>query len=521
MKLGELLDHAPLGLQLRTGDRSTRTRALAGAHAIEMAPQAQFVPPGWAMLTLGMTLRNRPAAQRQLVATLDDSGVSALGFGTGVTFRHVPPALIAEAEQRNFPVFEVPYETPYRKIIGYVNGCLLSDDLRAMHRLTSLQQHLMDALRDHEPEARLLERLGAAVGATAVLFDGDGKLLAASGPVAADAVWQRLEGDRPSLAQALTDEHDLVSVPVSVEGQRTRWLAVVRRERSIPAALAASLIRCTEQLLGLTMISHQSAADHERSLRAELLRSALEAAPSSEMPGRLAHFGIRLDGSARMYVFDVAPAGSRALPAGSAEQLRNRVERVLDGARTAHLMAVGAGEVLCLTPEPHEHVRAWAADLAVEGGVVTVAGGRPVTSLELVAESLRDARLALRVSGRPGEVVMFEDASLVSWLIGVAPADALTAKVDALLDPLRGHPQLYESLRVYLHEGASVPAAAAALNLHPNSLRYRIGRIEEVLGRSVSDLSMLAELRLAFLAEDLEPSAAGRPGTGTGVRAQP
>src|SRR4051794_35257375 len=99
LKLGELLDQEPLRLRLLTSDGPARDRPLAGAHSIEMAPQAEFLPPGWVMLTLGMALRSRPAAQRKLVATLDGYGVCALGFGTGVSFEQVPPALLHEAEQ--------------------------------------------------------------------------------------------------------------------------------------------------------------------------------------------------------------------------------------------------------------------------------------------------------------------------------------------------------------------------------------------------------------------------------------
>jgi DNA-binding PucR family transcriptional regulator len=46
-----------------------------------------------------------------------------------------------------------------------------------------------------------------------------------------------------------------------------------------------------------------------------------------------------------------------------------------------------------------------------------------------------------------------------------------------------------------------VPRTAAALHLHANSLRYRLGRIEDQLGRSLRDPGTIANLYLAVLLE--------------------
>ena len=53
----------------------------------------------------------------------------------------------------------------------------------------------------------------------------------------------------------------------------------------------------------------------------------------------------------------------------------------------------------------------------------------------------------------------------------------------------------------YFDHDLDVPAAAAELHLHPNSLRYRLTRIEEVLGRSLKRPATIAELHIALLAD--------------------
>jgi DNA-binding PucR family transcriptional regulator len=47
-----------------------------------------------------------------------------------------------------------------------------------------------------------------------------------------------------------------------------------------------------------------------------------------------------------------------------------------------------------------------------------------------------------------------------------------------------------------------VVATAAALHLHPNSLRYRLSRVEKLLDRSLKQPSTIASLYVAMLASE-------------------
>jgi DNA-binding PucR family transcriptional regulator len=57
---------------------------------------------------------------------------------------------------------------------------------------------------------------------------------------------------------------------------------------------------------------------------------------------------------------------------------------------------------------------------------------------------------------------------------------------------------LFETFRVWQDTEASVSAAAERLCCHPNTVRYRLRRIEKRTGRSLSRPRDVAELCLAF-----------------------
>jgi DNA-binding PucR family transcriptional regulator len=67
--------------------------------------------------------------------------------------------------------------------------------------------------------------------------------------------------------------------------------------------------------------------------------------------------------------------------------------------------------------------------------------------------------------------------------------------VDPRIRDLRArHPMLAETLRVYLDSFGDIGAAARTLQVHPNTVRYRVRRIEKLLSTSLSD----PEVRLLF-----------------------
>jgi purine catabolism regulator len=59
---------------------------------------------------------------------------------------------------------------------------------------------------------------------------------------------------------------------------------------------------------------------------------------------------------------------------------------------------------------------------------------------------------------------------------------------------------LWEAVVAYFDNDLDVVRTAAALHLHPNSLRYRLARVEKLLGRSLKQPSTIAGVYIALLA---------------------
>jgi DNA-binding PucR family transcriptional regulator len=123
--------------------------------------------------------------------------------------------------------------------------------------------------------------------------------------------------------------------------------------------------------------------------------------------------------------------------------------------------------------------------------------------LNQASRALQLARLAMdRQEPGPG-VEQIRDSPL-SVMLASAPDAAIDAARSVLggLLELRKEDRdlLISTLLAWLNADGSANAAGAALFCHPNTVRYRLRRIEEATGRSLSAPMQLAELVTAVRA---------------------
>ncbi|WP_406144831.1 PucR family transcriptional regulator [Streptomyces sp. NBC_01012] len=145
------------------------------------------------------------------------------------------------------------------------------------------------------------------------------------------------------------------------------------------------------------------------------------------------------------------------------------------------------------------------AGLADEGRL-TLGVSAAVHSAEGLRGALEEARHARRVAAaRPGAVCAAGHHELASHvlLLPFVPDDVRRAFTARLLDPLRDYDrrhraELIETLEAFLDCDGSWTRCAARLHLHVNTLRYRVGRIEQLTGRDLSRLEDKLDFFLAL-----------------------
>jgi hypothetical protein len=119
-----------------------------------------------------------------------------------------------------------------------------------------------------------------------------------------------------------------------------------------------------------------------------------------------------------------------------------------------------------------------------------------------VPQAFHVAKVTLRSRAFGGSLVTAFDGSILGTAAVSAP-EVMIKSVGAVLDTFddlgdEERELLFETFRVWQESEASVRATADVLICHPNTVRYRLRRIEQRTGRSLSRPRDIAELCLAF-----------------------
>jgi sugar diacid utilization regulator len=125
-------------------------------------------------------------------------------------------------------------------------------------------------------------------------------------------------------------------------------------------------------------------------------------------------------------------------------------------------------------------------------------------SAERTQEMLREAELTLRVGSivEKAPVVCFDDLGLLQLLSAANDPPSLERFVQERLGPLiendatRGS-KFVRTLSVYLDVGGALDPAAEVLFIHRSTLKYRLGRIKDLLDVNINDPEARFHLQLA------------------------
>lgn len=118
------------------------------------------------------------------------------------------------------------------------------------------------------------------------------------------------------------------------------------------------------------------------------------------------------------------------------------------------------------------------------------AGAGPAVALDRLAESFRLATRSLRTLRAFGTTGTQDLARLGLRAAVVADTDVGQALRRRYLEPLvdsGSGPEIIATLRAYLAAGSHVQTAAKQLHIHPNTLRYRLSRFEELADAHLRD----------------------------------
>lgn len=540
--LASLVHHSALKLTVRAGEDRLDV-PVRWAHVSELADPVPYMEGGELLLITALTLdAEDPDAMRRYVKRLAGAGVVGLGFAVGVNYEETPKALVDAAVEEGLPLLEVPRRTPFLAISKAVSAAIAADQYRAVTAGFAAQRELTKQALSDGPQG-LLAALAGQVDGWAALYDASGAVVAAA-PEWAGRRAGRLTPDverlreRPAPASSVVGGEDRVELHSLGTGRRPRAALAVGTAAALGTAERYA-VHSAIALLTLTTERSRPLHAAEQRIGAAVLRMLLAGQPEHARTVAGDLYGDLLDAPFRLILAESASASAgRAHADGHARVAAAKPSKAqvavpdtngdpLGGlAEIVESAAARSGESVLVVPDGERLVV-----LAVDGGAAVAACGEYALALdaartvareqpaveedELVvglsapagpiaaAAAYKQAEQALSVARRRGRSLVEHEELAAGSVLPLLADDAVRAFADGLLRALYEHDatgrgDLVASLRAWLSRHGQWDAAAADLGVHRHTLRYRMRRVEEILGRSLDDPDVRMELWLAL-----------------------
>ncbi|MCW2765557.1 MAG: putative transcriptional regulator, PucR family [Nocardioides sp.] len=327
--------------------------------------------------------------------------------------------------------------------------------------------------------------------------------------------------DGPVLVDPVTTQPDEVALPRVAASVRAGdeqlgsiWVAV---HDSLSATQMQALQDATKVVARQLLRARHRQGDAREAVAA-LVRTAV--AGGAEAHESLHLLGLGSRSVAVLVLAGPARGDLEDDPAALAEQQRlaDAFAVHLTGAHPRSATAPAGGTMLGLFPVPDGDADEAAVRVATdflartpEGCSASIGVGSSARDADAVVRSRRLAERALEVllaGGHERRAARLPDVHVESLLLDLA--DAAEARGDVPTGPVarllvydaKNNTRLVDSLRAWLEAFGDVVTASAAVFVHPNTFRYRLGRISEVSGMDLrdSDERFAAMLQLRVLA---------------------
>ncbi|HEY5853878.1 MAG TPA: GAF domain-containing protein [Aldersonia sp.] len=400
----------------------------------------------------------------------------------------------------------------------------LTESLRAQRDVLARSEQIHERLLDVTLRAGgldgILAVLAELIARPVLVEDARGMLLAQAGDSAAfpDSGWRLAAA--PSGASAK---------PIAVqEGTQSFWVSVVRLAGEVVARiwysgedgaldpLGERAVEHAALVISLELFRLRTGVEVEHRLRGELLAELLTtgADVSDQILRRAERLGHDLT---RPHLAIVGSLGATDEDT-SASAYQRALTAVTNLARPylpRPLAAMYRGRIVVLWPSDAdresvaaEHVRS--AMNATPAAAATVAVSAPGQH-DTYARAYRTARGALDIAlraGRTNTVVTLGDLGISGLLLQLDDPAQLLSFADRTLSPLieydRAHrTELLETLRVHLARRLSGPDTAGALHIHPNTVKQRLRRIEQLTGSELADPATVVQFGAALTVRDV------------------
>lgn len=514
LTIREALEMTPLKCAKVLAGEENLDREIQSVNIVEVPDTVRWMRGGEIMFSSGFAFSGDAEKGVALLSSLCSHNIAALVLKPGVYMSRIPEAMIRYAARIGFPLLEVPGDMPFNTCMEAIYALLLDKQtvLFGSDAVSVLDAAGSGALPGELRNACqiLADRISTPVYYLAVT----GAIKDFFTPAGSDAV----DTMQPQLIVDWGKTHVLTQVCVDLEPRA--YLAVEKHE-GFPSQMDTAMMEYTALLVSTQLQKEQAFVEQKKRYRSALLDDLI--AGNLGEPGMLRRRCelLQFDMKAPYLAFAISTR-SDGSALGDSENLnttRNYICNVLEHAVLHHTCSVLLTQrdervigvfsfpdqmnacVLArqILQDMLQNLSRACCHVHVSAGVSAQYAGP-----EFFGDAVREAVEALEVNVRLSwdrQLVNLEDLGVYRILCELRGSRAMRefcqTTLGAILESDNGE-ELLRTLESYYDNECNLRATSEALFLHKNSVKYRLSRIEQLLGKSIADPEEQLNLRLCL-----------------------
>ena len=455
-----------------------------------------------------------------LLTSLHKEGVAAIAIATS-SLESIEKETLTLADQLHLPLILLPLTAPLEEIEREVITFIVSFRGENERKATEISHQLMQLSVQGAGLQGICDRLARTRNKWVIVQDADQELRCQALPS---------DNETQTLPSPLTDENLLrkglmrITVPIQIRHEAVGYLSLIGKDTDFDY-LERLILGLVTPILALEFARERDRNEVESRYSAEALMDVLQGnyQQTDEILTRARLLGYDLLVPQVVAIFEIGqlepeyPASS--FQAQWSKRIRNELQRIwptcwvsFEARRVLALLPVNEStgaiesefEKTISTYMDRVQARLQLGSMGNGNLPTFTAGiGRVAKDVQHVSQSYREAQQALEIGRRlfgEGKIHYFARLGIYRLLFLLYGHEELSDFYQETLGPLsesdsRSNNALIVTLECFFNCNGNLSETARTMHLHRNSLLYRLGRIEELLGRSLED----PELRLSLL----------------------
>ena len=506
------------------------TTVLAGAKGLDRLVQSvgvvagtevvEWVKSGAIVLSTGHPLSLRVDDLEELVDGLNDRRVACLAVRLGKYMTELPAAMLERADTLGLPVVQLTdryaFDDIMVQVLRAINATLVADIAFVEETRAALMRHYLESGSLLE----VIEEIEQALTATVLVFDqgGDPSTFAPHYD-AEPSVPPHILEEAARIGVVNTSGGNTVVLVLGSPSSPLGYLHCARDERPFSDGDVMALEQAAT-VVSLALMQRHAVRAVESRYHEEILGRLIDGQPfdQAEMADRFRSLGWRLDAPMKVTRIAVWSNDSRTTPE-CARWLRSvalptaqfELARSTHGTVTAMsgqaLIMIGTAEHQATIDRAGERIlRLFDRRVSVRlNATITVGRSGEVPELSQLHRAQVQAKVAAMAARQRTEVrtCAFEELGLLGLVMMASQSGNIDSLHDNALSRLEGLPPReretsISTLRALVQTNFNLAETARLVHCHYNTVRYRVRRLEELLGPFTTDVRLRVNIILSL-----------------------